>query len=73
MISVVSTEFGSNGNVIKCLQGFHTNQSTWESPAPAPGAVQVVVPSDGRCVFLAPDGSTDMAQTGGNFLFRAAS
>jgi hypothetical protein len=62
---IVSTDYGANGNVIKYYQGFPSNQSKWVSLDAALGAIQVVGRSQGRCVFLAPDGSVHLADTTG--------
>lgn len=62
---VVSTEYGTNGNIIKCLQGFPGNQSQWVALDSALGAVQVVGRTQGRCVYLAPDGSVHLADLAG--------
>jgi hypothetical protein len=62
---IVSTDYGPNGNVIKYYQGFPSNQSKWISLDPSLGASQVVGRSQGRCVFLAPDGSVHLANTSG--------
>jgi len=63
-IWIVSTDYGPNGNVIKYYQGF-PNQSKWVSLDASLGAIQVVGRSQGRCVFLAPDGSVHLADTSG--------
>jgi hypothetical protein len=62
---VVSTEYGTNGNVIKCLKSFPANQSQWVSLDASLGAVQVVGRTGGRCVYLAPDGSVHLADLAG--------
>jgi len=65
IIWIVSTDYGPSGNVIKYYQGFPSNQSKWVSLDASLGAIQVVGRSQGRCVFLAPDGSVHLADTSG--------
>lgn len=62
---VVSTEYGANGNVIKCLPNFPTNRSNWVALDAALGAIQVRGRFGGKCVYLAPDGSVHVADLKG--------